>query len=69
MFSLKTYYQAMSVKKREHLARRAKTSPAYLYQVFTGRRNPSVGMAKAISKGTDGDLHWSYFFPDGKDAE
>ena len=39
--------------RRAALARAVKTSPAYLYQIATGRRRPSVPLAKAISVATD----------------
>lgn len=48
--NLLTYIDDMG--RREALARAVKTSPAYLYQIATGRRRPSVEMAKAIAAAT-----------------
>lgn len=51
---LAEHLRTLTADQRERLAARCKTSVAYLYQIAGKHRRPSVGLAEAIEKETDG---------------
>lgn len=50
---------------REELAKSAKTSVAYLYQLAGGHRTPSLALALKIKDGTQGEVTPESFFLTG----
>lgn len=52
----KEFYEAMGAENVERIAKKAGTTLSYYREIMYGRRRPSLEMAEAIAKASDGHL-------------
>jgi len=58
------FWKTMTMKDAERLAKRCKTSPAYLRQIAYGHRNASAQLALRIDRLTSGEWSKEMIRPD-----
>lgn len=68
MTTFKEYHDQLTVHQRAEIAKRAETTPIYLYQIANGLRRPSTDMAKRLHQATGFAVSLHTLRPDVWDA-